>query len=70
MPLGLVAIASIVVGFFLMWPLGWLFGVLHWPVFHSWGLVHGSFVVAWPLLSVLCFVAGRFLLRFRAKGRM
>jgi hypothetical protein len=49
---------SIVVGFVLMWPLGWLFGVMNWPVFHSWGLAHGSFVLAWPMLSALCFLVG------------
>jgi hypothetical protein len=36
-----------------MFPVGWIFGVMGWPTFHSWGLVHGSFVVAWPMLSLL-----------------
>ena len=44
---------SIVLGFALMFPLGWLFGIMNWPVFHSWGLVHGSFIVAWPLLTLI-----------------
>jgi hypothetical protein len=51
-------VLSIVVGFVLMWPLGWLFGVMNWPVFHSWGLAHGSFVLAWPMLSAFCFLVG------------
>ena len=44
---------SIVLGFALMFPLGWLFGVMNWSVFHSWGLIHGSFIVAWPLLTLI-----------------
>jgi hypothetical protein len=43
---------SICLGFALMFPLGWLFGKMNWPVFHSWGLVHGAFMIAWPLLTV------------------
>jgi hypothetical protein len=29
---------SIGIGFALMFPLGWIFGAMNWPVFHSWGL--------------------------------
>jgi hypothetical protein len=36
------AVISVVAGFFLMWPLGYLYGVLNWPTFHSWGLLHGG----------------------------
>jgi len=46
----LLVIAS-VCGFFLMWPLGLLFDKMNWAVFHSWGLAHGSFFIAWPLLA-------------------
>jgi hypothetical protein len=52
---GLFTAVSVVAGFFFMWPVGWLFGAMSWPVFHSWGLVHGSFVIAWPVLSLLAF---------------
>lgn len=59
---------SIVLGFALMFPLGWLFGIMNWPVFHSWGLFHGAFVVAWPLLTLTSwfFVS---LLRSRGKAK-
>src|SRR5262245_5736078 len=50
------AILSLVVGFFLMWPLGGLFGAMHWPMFHGWALAHGAFVIAWPALTVVSFV--------------
>lgn len=47
---------SLVIGFFLMWPVGWLFGQMGWPMFHGWGLAHGAFVIAWPTLSLLTLV--------------
>jgi hypothetical protein len=48
---------SAVAGFFLTWPLGYVYGALNWPTFHSWGLLHGSFFSAWPTLSILAFLA-------------
>ena len=48
-------LASIVFGFFLMIPLAMLFDAMNWPLFHSWGLAHGSFIIAWPLLTLLSF---------------
>jgi hypothetical protein len=48
-----------------MWPLGWLFGVMDWPVFHSWGLIHGSFVLAWAGLTILFYLVLRLGLRSR-----
>lgn len=44
-----------VVGFFLMIPLAMLFNAMNWPLFHGWGLAHGSFILAWPLLTLLSF---------------
>ena len=43
-------------GFFLIWPLAWLFGALGWPLFHGWGLMHGSIVLAWPLMTVIAYL--------------
>jgi hypothetical protein len=65
MTLGVVAVVAVVGGFLLMWPLAWLFGVMGWPLFHGWGLAHGSFVIAWPLLSGLVFLLGWLLVRSR-----
>jgi len=48
---------SLVIGFLLMWPVGWLFGQMGWPVFHGWGLSHGALVIAWPALSLLTLAA-------------
>ena len=56
MPPGPIVLISFVLGFALMWPLGWIFDVMHWPIFHSWGLVHGSFIVAWPALTGISFL--------------
>jgi hypothetical protein len=47
--------ASIVLGFFLMIPLAMLFDARDWPLFHSWGLAHGSFLIAWPALVAVSF---------------
>jgi uncharacterized membrane protein len=61
---------SLVIGFLLMWPVGWLFGRMGWPMFHGWGLAHGSFVIAWPVLSLLAFVVLLVLARkVAARGR-
>jgi hypothetical protein len=56
MRFGIPVAVSIVVGLFLMVPLAMLFDAMNWPLFHSWGLAHGSFVIAWPLLALACFV--------------
>jgi len=49
----------VAVGFLLMFPLGMLFDSMNWPLFHSWGLAHGSFILAWPLLTLVCFGVAR-----------
>ena len=46
---------SIALGFVLMAPLGMLFDAMNWGVFHSWGLARGSFIVAWPLLTLVSY---------------
>lgn len=64
-------LASAVIGFLLMFPLAGIFNAMNWPIFHSWGIAHGSFVIAWPILTFLSFgilrvfgrlweIAGRF----------
>ena len=55
---------AIVAGFCLMWPLGYLYAAVNWPTFHSWGLMHGTFVAAWPVLSILAFLALGYLPQF------
>lgn len=47
------ALASVVVGFLLMVPMAMIFDTMDWPLFHSWGLTHGSLVIAWPVLTLL-----------------
>lgn len=59
---------AIVGGFLLMFPLGALFDHMNWPVFHGWGLAHGSFVIAWPLLTALLLVLGSFMRKLRARA--
>ncbi|WFU16350.1 hypothetical protein [Bradyrhizobium sp. CB3481] len=54
-----------IAGFLLMWPLGYTYAALGWPTFHSWGLMHGTFVAAWPTLSILAFLALGYLPVFR-----
>ncbi len=48
-------VASILLGFVLMIPLAMLFDAMKWPLFHSWGLAHGSYLFAWPLLTVIAY---------------
>jgi hypothetical protein len=56
---------AIVAGFLLMWPLGYAWTALSFPTFHLWGLMHGTFVAAWPTLSILTFLALGYLPLFR-----
>lgn len=50
-------ILSLALGVVLLIPLGALYGVAGLPVYHSWGLAHGSFTTALPALSATSFVA-------------
>ncbi len=58
-------VIAIIAGFLLMWPLGYVYAKLSLPTFHSWGLMHGTFVAAWPTLSILTFLALGYLPAFR-----
>ncbi|MCP3466005.1 hypothetical protein [Bradyrhizobium sp. CCGUVB23] len=49
-------VISVLAGFLLMIPLGYVYGLLSWPTFHSWGLLHGGFFAAWPTLSILAYL--------------
>jgi hypothetical protein len=51
------SVIAIVAGFLLMWPLGHAYAALGWPTFHLWGLMHSTFVAAWPALTILVFLA-------------
>ena len=48
---------SVVLGCLLLEPLGSLFNREGWPIFHTWGLGHGSFIIAIPILSAAWFYA-------------
>lgn len=50
-------VASIVVGLLLLVPLAAIYGVANLPVYHSWGLAHGSFTTAVPALVAASFVS-------------
>ena len=58
-------VIAIVAGYLLMWPLGYAWTALSLPTFHTWGLAHGTFVAAWPTLSILAFLALGYLPLFR-----
>lgn len=58
-------VIAIVAGYLLMWPLGQLYTALSLPTFHLWGLGHGTFVAAWPTLSILTFLLLGYLSPFR-----
>ena len=59
----LTGLGSIVLGLLLMVPLGLLFDGMNWPLFHTWGLAHGSFIIAWPVLACVSFALLRILIR-------
>lgn len=56
---------AIVAGYLLMWPLGSTWTALSLPTFHTWGLAHGTYVAAWPTLSILVYLALGYLPLFR-----
>jgi hypothetical protein len=56
------------IGFILMFPLGMLFDDMKWPLFHSWALAHGSFILAWPLLTLLTWALDHFFGTVRPDG--
>jgi hypothetical protein len=58
-------VIAIFAGYLLMWPLGFAYVALSLPTFHAWGLAHGTFVAAWPTLSILTFLALGYLPFFR-----
>ena len=65
MPTLIRIVIAIVAGFLLMWPLGYAYVALSLPTFHLWGLMHGTFVAAWPTLSIAVFLAMGYLRFFR-----
>jgi predicted neutral ceramidase superfamily lipid hydrolase len=50
------SVVSVIVGIALLFPLGAFYGSANLPVFHSWGLTHGSFTTAIPALVAGSFV--------------
>ena len=66
-PLG--CLTSVVLGFFLMIPLAMIFDAMDWPLFHGWGLAHGSFIIAWPLLTWISYKTMQFALPDDASRR-
>jgi hypothetical protein len=59
------SVIAIVAGYLLMWPLGYAWTALSLPTFHFWGLAHGTFVAAWPALSIMAYLALGYLPFFR-----
>jgi len=59
------SIIAIVVGYLLMWPLGHAWTALSLPTFHLWGLMHGTYVAAWPTLAILTYLVLGYLPFFR-----
>jgi hypothetical protein len=51
----ILGVAAASCGFLFMWLLGAAFDRMAWPVFNSWGLAHGSFLIAWPLLGWIAY---------------
>ena len=52
----------------LLWPLGWLFDAMKWPIFNSFALDHGMAPGAWVLVSGFSYVGLRLALGRRKTG--
>jgi len=48
--------AALILGILSLFPVGSLFDEMKWPLFHSWALGHGSFVVAIPAAASVAYV--------------
>ena len=59
------SVIALVAGYLLMWPLGYAWTAFSLPTFHLWGLAHGTYVAAWPTLSILTYLALGYLPLFR-----
>jgi Na+/phosphate symporter len=46
-------IGAFVIGSLLLYPLGHLFSLYQLPIFNTWALSHGTFVIALPLLVLI-----------------
>jgi hypothetical protein len=57
MRLALRTFGSVLLGVLLLIPLAWFYGFASLPVYHSWGLAHGSFATALPALVAASFVS-------------
>jgi hypothetical protein len=44
-----------VIGFLMLFPVASLFDLMSWPTFHTWGMMHGGFLLAWPVTTVSSF---------------
>jgi hypothetical protein len=65
----LTGLCAVVLGFLLMVPLARLFDAMNWAVFNTWGLAHGAFVFAWPMLAYLSFYLLRIMIpTLRGRG--
>ena len=48
-------ITALVAGFVLMYPLAAIFDHMNWPLFNGWAIGHGTFVIAWPVLTLVVY---------------
>jgi hypothetical protein len=62
-----IAFEVLVLGFFLMIPHGMIFDRMNWPLFNSWALIHGSAMIAWPVLTFLSFRIVEAVISFRRR---
>ena len=46
---------AVPLGVVLLIPLGMVFDTMNWPLFHTWALIHGSFIFALPLCCLVVF---------------
>ncbi len=49
-------VLSVILAFLALIPLASLFDHMNWSMFNSWALVHGSFLIAVPILAVLIYL--------------
>jgi hypothetical protein len=49
-------VLSIPLGYVLMCLVAVLFDFMNWPLFNGWAMMHGTFILAWPILTILAFI--------------
>ena len=47
---------DVLLGFIALFPLIIISNAMEWMLFTGWGMSHGGFIIAWPVLSLVAYL--------------